>query len=340
MASAAARPPPSPVGAGRDWRRARSTRVGWGNFGAPPKPPHSASNRRSSSATAGVSRSGGPPPSRPSSREPAPGRGLDAPNAAAMAAASSSACSSTSLAPVVPDVGEGVEHGGERGAALEVGGREVGAAVEGAPVGGEEHAHRPAARPGDGLDRLHVDGVDVGALLAVDLDADEGGVEPVGHGRVLEGLVGHDVAPVAGRVPDGQEDRLVLGGGLGERLLAPRVPVDRVVGVLPQVGAGFRSQAVGGGHSVRVPPRPAGASTGCRPRTATMGGIGSRWPVPTNASPGDPDAVGLRLPEAGRSGRHAFTTGWGRWRPAPCRSPRSLPVRRARRRTGRARSGG
>jgi hypothetical protein len=53
----------------------------------------------------------------------------------------------------------------------------------------------------DGLDGIHVDGVDVGALLPVDLDAHE----PVVHGRrhlgVLEALVGHDVAPVQAEYP-------------------------------------------------------------------------------------------------------------------------------------------
>ncbi len=149
-------------------------------------------------------------------------------------------------AAVVPDVADGTQHGGERGAPRQVPGREVGTAEERAPVGGEEDAHRPAARAGHGLDRLHVDGVDVGALLAVDLDADEAGVEQLGHHRVLEGLVCHDVAPVAGRVPDGQEDRPVLGRRPVEGLLAPRVPVDRIAGVLAQVGARLVGQAVGG----------------------------------------------------------------------------------------------
>ena len=54
---------------------------------------------------------------------------------------------------------------------------------------------------------------------------------------VLERLVGHHVAPVARRVPDREQDRLVLGPRRGERVLAPRVPVDRVVGVLAQVRA-------------------------------------------------------------------------------------------------------
>jgi uncharacterized protein YyaL (SSP411 family) len=37
---------------------------------------------------------------------------------------------------------------------------------------------------------------------------------------------------VAGRVPDGEQDWLILGAGPGERLVAPREPVDRVAGVL------------------------------------------------------------------------------------------------------------
>ena len=52
-------------------------------------------------------------------------------------------------------------------------GREVGAAVERHALRRQEHGHRPAAVPGHGLHGLHVDGVEVGALLAVDLDIDE-----------------------------------------------------------------------------------------------------------------------------------------------------------------------
>ena len=51
--------------------------------------------------------------------------------------------------------------------------REVGAGEERPAVGRAEHRHRPAALAGHGLGRLHVDGVDVGPLLAVDLHVDE-----------------------------------------------------------------------------------------------------------------------------------------------------------------------
>ena len=83
--------------------------------------------------------------------------------------------------------------------------------------------------------------------------------------RVLERLVRHHVAPVARRVADRQEDRLVLGRARRERLLAPRVPVDRVVGVLAQVRAGLAGESV---HT-------------CRLRRA-RGGDGGR-PVPTGS---------------------------------------------------------
>jgi hypothetical protein len=44
---------------------------------------------------------------------------------------------------------------------------------------------------------------------------------------------------VTGRVADAEKDRLVLGPSLLQRLLAPGVPVHRIVGVLEQVWAGF-----------------------------------------------------------------------------------------------------
>ena len=71
-----------------------------------------------------------------------------------------------------------------------------------------------------------------------------------GDGGVLEALVRHDVAPVAGGVADGEQDRLVGALGLGQRLGAPGPPVHGVVLVLQQIGAGLAGEAVfgGGGH--------------------------------------------------------------------------------------------
>ena len=115
--------------------------------------------------------------------------------------------------------------------------REVRAAPERTPIRGQEDGHRPTAVAGESDDRVHVEPVDVRPLLPVDFHRDE----PLVHERrglvVLEGLVLHDVAPVAGGVPDGEEDRLVLLARAFECLLTPRVPVDRVRGVLEEVRA-------------------------------------------------------------------------------------------------------
>jgi hypothetical protein len=54
--------------------------------------------------------------------------------------------------------------------------------------------------------------------------------------RILERLPLHHAAPMAGAEADRQEDRLLLGLRLGERLFPPRGSVHRVVGVLEQAG--------------------------------------------------------------------------------------------------------
>ena len=62
---------------------------------------------------------------------------------------------------------------------------------------------------------------------------------------VLEALMGHDMAPMAGGIADGEEDGLVLGLGLGEGLLAPGHPMNRIVLVLEEIGAGFVGEEIG-----------------------------------------------------------------------------------------------
>ena len=124
--------------------------------------------------------------------------------------------------------------------------RKIRAAEEGPLIRGtQEHGQRPAARIGrDHLLRRLVDLVEVGPLLAVDLDVHE---QAVHHSRgrgVLEGLVRHDVAPVAGRIADRQQDGLVLPLRQRERLLAPRIPIDRIIRVLQEIRAGFRREAI------------------------------------------------------------------------------------------------
>jgi hypothetical protein len=75
---------------------------------------------------------------------------------------------------LAPDLGHPLQQVHERGP------WKVGAAEERPAVGRQEHSHGPTALAGDGLNRLHVNGVDVRSLLAVDLDVDE---QFVHHGR-------------------------------------------------------------------------------------------------------------------------------------------------------------
>src|SRR5205807_2209225 len=72
-----------------------------------------------------------------------------------------------------PGLGEREEHAAEGGPTEALVGREVGPAEEGLAARREEDGERPAAVLGEELHRVLVDLIDVGALLAIDLDADE-----------------------------------------------------------------------------------------------------------------------------------------------------------------------
>ena len=131
-------------------------------------------------------------------------------------------------------------------------GREVRAGEERHLLGREEHVQRPAALARHRLAGLHVDRVEVRPLLAVELDGHEALVHQRRRVRVLERLALHHVAPVAGRVADREQDRPLLLACARKRLLAPGVPIHRVVLVLEQVRRGLVGKPVGhrrGGYS-------------------------------------------------------------------------------------------
>ena len=218
----------------------RSRALAGGNFGAPPKPPLTGSMSSSSDSTPAVDdlrrrgrRRGGQPRDRAELLTGPAGGGVDL------------------VALLIPGGADGLHHHPEPGHPLTGLGREVGAAVEGDAVGVAEGRQRPAAPAGHPLQRLHVDGVDVGSFLAVDLDRDEVLVHVGGGLGVGERLSLHDVAPVAGRVADREQDRDVALAGGCLRLFAPGSPVDRVVLVLEEVGRGLAGESVG--HRRAVP---------------------------------------------------------------------------------------
>ena len=136
-------------------------------------------------------------------------------------------------------------------------GREVGAEVEGLGVGGEEDGHRPAALAGGGLHGLHVDGVDVGALLAVDLDADEVLVEVARRSpRPRSDSCAMTWHQWQLAVADAEQHGHAAPPRLLEGLGRPGPPVDRVVGVLEEVGGRLMGQSVRHAvHPARIPVR-------------------------------------------------------------------------------------
>ena len=228
--------------------------IGCGNLGAPPKPPHRASNDRRSTSRA-------------------------APRCRATAARGRSAVSVrrardvlddpralqghlvAAIAPRLGDPGQDLPEGRHAVARL---GRVVRPGVEGLAGRREERRQRPAAVAVHRLHRVHVDRVEIGPLLAIHLDRDEVLVHERGRLLVLEGLALHHVAPVARRVADREQDRAVLGPRPLQRLLAPGVPVHRVVRVLEQVGAASPAASRFVGRSLTLPVSRAGH--GSRPR--------------------------------------------------------------------------
>ena len=136
-------------------------------------------------------------------------------------------------------LGDGRDQSGKTGHALAVGGREVGAAIEGLAFRCKKYGHGPTAAAGEHLHRLHVDLVQVGSLLPVYFDADEVLVHHPGDDFVFEGLPLHHMAPMACGITDAQQDRFVLAPSALQRLLTPGIPVHGIIGVLQQVGAGL-----------------------------------------------------------------------------------------------------
>jgi hypothetical protein len=184
------------------------------------------------------------------------------------------------LALVTPGRGHRAQQVAEGRAAIAGLRRVIGATVEGHAFRREEDGQGPAtALAGEHLVGLLVDLVQVGALFAVDLDVDEELVHLLRRGRVVKRLVGHHVAPVAGRIADRQQNGLVAGTGQRQGGLAPGVPVHRLLGVLQQVGRGFLGELVGHGKAVAIRRTGHGPRSQARP-WVTIAGPGHSCPLP------------------------------------------------------------
>ena len=100
------------------------------------------------------------------------------------------------------------------------------------PIGREENGHRPSTLPCERLHRLHIDVVDVWTLFAVYLYRNKMLVHEGRDILVLEGFALHDMAPVAGRIANAEQNRFIFPFCLFQGFLAPGIPIYRVVCVL------------------------------------------------------------------------------------------------------------
>jgi len=125
--------------------------------------------------------------------------------------------------------------------------RPVGAPEHRRALGGQKHRQRPSALLAHRVKRRHVDVIDVRPLLSVDFHIDEQPVHQPGGFRVLEGFMGHHMAPMAGGVADRNEDRAIAFARLRQRRRAPGAPVHGISGVLPQIGRRRLVEEVGRG---------------------------------------------------------------------------------------------
>ena len=211
---------------------------------------------------------------------------------------------------LAPGTLDALEHLAERRHAVARLVREVGPAVERPAFRGQEDRHRPTPAAGHRLDGRHVDLVEVRPLLAIHLDRHEMLVEVVGRRHILERLPFHDVAPVAGRVADAQEDRPIEQPRPGKRVGPPGRPVDRVAGVLEEIRAGLSRESVRHRAMVRADAR---STTPSRQR-ATM--------TPMSTVPGFlPSTHGLhfanRFPPSPPCGSAPSTRAWFAGWPTP-----------------------
>ena len=121
---------------------------------------------------------------------------------------------------------------------------EIGSGKKRLAFRGQKTRHRPPATTGDQVYRLHVGLIDIGAALPVDLDRNEMPIQKRGDGLVFEALAFHDMTPVTGRIANRKKHRLVFASGAGECFRTPGIPVDRVMGMLEQIGRVFENQPV------------------------------------------------------------------------------------------------
>jgi hypothetical protein len=124
---------------------------------------------------------------------------------------------------------------------------EIGAAIQRSSIGQGDAVERPTSTAGHQLHGSHVYLVHIGPFFSINFYIDEQAVHHLGHCLVLKALALHDVTPMAGAVADADEQQSVRVAGQLQRLITPRVPLHRVVGMLQQIGTRLVNEVVGVG---------------------------------------------------------------------------------------------
>ncbi len=124
---------------------------------------------------------------------------------------------------------------------------EIGAAIQRAAIRQGDAVEGPASAAGHQLHGSHVYLVHIGPFFSIYLYIDKQAVHHLGHCLVLKALALHDVTPVAGAIADADEQQSVRVAGQLQSLIAPRVPLHRVVGMLQQIGTRLVNEVVGVG---------------------------------------------------------------------------------------------
>ncbi len=106
---------------------------------------------------------------------------------------------------------------------------------------------RPATLPCKGLANTHIGMVHLREFFPVHLYGYEVFIEIRGHLFVFKTLPFHHVAPVTRGISYGDEKGSIQGMGSAKGLTAPRIPVNRVLGVLSKIRALLINESVGHG---------------------------------------------------------------------------------------------
>ena len=140
---------------------------------------------------------------------------------------------------ILPAFRHGVQQGQQAGLPSCIVFGQIGGGKKGLLLRRHDYSERPAAAAGHGGADLHVYRVHIRTLLPVHLYGNKAPVQNLRHLPVLEGLMGHHMAPVTGGVANAEKNGLILLLCPLKRLLAPGVPVHRVLPVLAQIGGAF-----------------------------------------------------------------------------------------------------